>query len=179
VRLIQESSIFRPNTLNTKNYTCFPELFHIKVVTQQWFHNIYNKNVWTKYHSLWTRLFFVEVKLGKRNWHRGESKLKPWEEHTPRSQTHTTRPSQVFRGLSLRCQTFYFIVGYYFSHPLHFSRAIFFFYENVHVILRFYNPNWVFPLSWGEKNVFFTNSDFIIWKPQKIGRVPCFFLFGL
>jgi len=39
--------------------------------------------------------FFFEAKLAHRNWYQGELNLRPWEDHTPRSQANTTRPTQV------------------------------------------------------------------------------------
>jgi len=39
--------------------------------------------------------FFEEAILTHRNSHRGESNLRPWEEHTSRTQANNTRPIQV------------------------------------------------------------------------------------
>jgi hypothetical protein len=39
--------------------------------------------------------FCMEYGIIQWNWHQGESNLRPWEEHTPRTQANTTRPSQV------------------------------------------------------------------------------------
>ena len=59
--------------------------------------------------------------------------------------------------------------------PYLFMARLIVFDENVHVIFRFYNMKWVFPLFWVEKNEFFTNLDFKIQTPKKIRRFPCFF----
>jgi len=63
------------------------------------------------------------------------------------------------------------MIDYYFFHPMCFSHALLF----PKIPFRLYNPNLSFSHPRVKKNEFFTNSDFIIRKPQKIGRAIWFF----
>ena len=64
---------------------------------------------------------------------------------------------------------------YYFSHPIHFSCALFFFPE-CHWDFRILKSELSFSFVMGWKNEFFTNSDFIIRKLQiKTGHVTWIF----
>ena len=60
---------------------------------------------------------------------------------------------------------YWFTIDYYFSHHVFLAHPIFFRKYPSNNIIRI----WVFS-TLGEKNEFFTNLDFIIRKPTKIGR---------
>ena len=59
--------------------------------------------------------------------------------------------------------------------PYHFSRALFFFFRKCLWDFKILESGLSFSFIMGWKNEFFTDSDFIIRNPKKIGCVPCFF----
>lgn len=52
MRLIKINSLIQRSNFNTKDYTRFSEVFHIKVITQQRFHIINVMNVCIKYEQV-------------------------------------------------------------------------------------------------------------------------------
>ena len=56
--------------------------------------------------------------LARRNWHQEDSNLRPWDEHTPKSQVCTTRPTRVGCDFLLLIMNASWIFSYLFNFTL-------------------------------------------------------------